>query len=123
MARWLDKSTFFPLALLVLLSPIPLASNRDWSWSLLAFLTAALVLTWLLATLLSRRRLFTGLHPLIPLLFLLALALGLAAGTTLDAGCLETPGVGTGVLGTWYAVAGGHFGSARGQLHGPHAPA
>ena len=74
MARWLDKSTFFLLALLVLLSPIPLASNRDWSWSLLAFLTAALVLAWLLAALLSRRRLFTGLHPLIPLLFLLALA-------------------------------------------------
>ena len=74
MARWLDKSTFFLLALLVLLSPIPLASNRDWSWSLLAFLTAVLVLAWLLGALLSRRRLFNSLHPLIPLLFLLALA-------------------------------------------------
>jgi O-antigen ligase len=73
-ARWLDKSTFFLLALLVLLSPIPLASNRDWSWSLLAFITALMVLAWLLGAMLSRRRLFTGLHPLIPLLFLLALA-------------------------------------------------
>ena len=73
MPRWLDKSTFLLLTLLVLLSPIPLASNRDWSWSLLAFLAAALVLAWLLGAVLGRRRLFTGLHLLIPLLFLLAL--------------------------------------------------
>ena len=74
MAHWFDKTTFVLLSLLVLLSPIPLASNRDWSWSLLAFLAAVLVLAWLLGALLSRRRLFTGLHWLIPLLFLLALA-------------------------------------------------
>lgn len=74
MARWLDKTTFVLLALLVLLSPIPLASNRDWSWSLLAVLTATLVLAWLLGALITRRRLYTHLNLLIPTLFLLALA-------------------------------------------------
>jgi hypothetical protein len=74
MAKWFDKATFLLLSLLVLLSPIPLASNRDWSWSLLAFLAAVLVLAWLLGAAISRRRLFTGLHWLIPLLFLFALA-------------------------------------------------
>ncbi|MGD2130809.1 MAG: O-antigen ligase family protein, partial [Lysobacterales bacterium] len=73
MSRWYDKTAFVLLALLVLLSPIPLGSNRGWSWSLMALLSAGLSLVWLLARLLARRRLFAGLHFLIPLLFTAAL--------------------------------------------------
>lgn len=74
MLRGFDKVIFALLALLVLLSPIPLGANRDWSWTLCALLTAGLSLTWLAGTLAARRPLFTGLPPAIPLLFLLAVA-------------------------------------------------
>ena len=73
-ASRIDRAAFLALLLLVLLSPIPLGSNREWSWSLLALAAAALTLAWLAAALLRRRPVAGGLHPLIPLLFLLALA-------------------------------------------------
>lgn len=66
---------FHALLLLVSLAPLPLGSNRDWSWSLVAFCTAVLAILWVLARLLAARPLAARqLHPAIPLLFLLALA-------------------------------------------------
>jgi len=74
MMRHVDQVVFALLALLVLLSPIPLASNRDWSWTLCAFLAASITLAWLISAVFNRRPLFTRLHPMIPVLFLLAIA-------------------------------------------------
>jgi O-antigen ligase len=73
MMHHIDRFVFVLLALLVLLSPIPLASNRDWSWTLCSFLAGSLTLAWLIAALINRRLVFARLHPLIPLLFGLAI--------------------------------------------------
>jgi O-antigen ligase len=70
----LDSLLFFLLLLLVLLAPLPLASNREWSWTLIAFLTGLLTLAWVLITVIARRPVFNRLHPLIPILFLLTVA-------------------------------------------------
>lgn len=67
------------LLLLVLLAPLPLGSNREWSWSLAAVVAAALALLWVLSRLRpaapGNRSWGNGrLHPLISLLFALACA-------------------------------------------------
>ena len=62
------------LVLLVLLAPLPLGSNRDWSWSLAAALTGLVGIVWLLAGLARPLIVSPQLHPAIPVLFMLAVA-------------------------------------------------
>lgn len=45
-----ERLVFPPLLLLVLLSPLPLASVIDWAWALLAVLTGVLLAIWAAAT-------------------------------------------------------------------------
>lgn len=73
MRRQAQNVLFTALLMLVLLAPIPLGANRDWSWSLLAFAVGVLGLLWLPLGLLSPRRAVARLHPLIALLFLVPL--------------------------------------------------
>ena len=60
------------LVLLVLLAPLPLGSNREWSWSLAALATAGLGVLWSLVGLADPKAVNARLHPLIPLAFLAA---------------------------------------------------
>jgi len=48
------------LMLLVILAPLPLGSNREWSWTLCAFLVAVIALAWVLRSLASPRAIFSG---------------------------------------------------------------
>ncbi len=72
MTRILDKSLFFLLLLLVALSPLPLGSNREWSWSLCALLASLLTLLWAAGSFGHTGRASWRLHPAIPLLAALA---------------------------------------------------
>lgn len=45
-----ERLVFMPLLLLVLLSPLPLASVVDWAWALLAVFTGGLLAIWATAT-------------------------------------------------------------------------
>ena len=65
---------FALLVLLVLLSPLPLGSNREWSWSLAVLAAAALGVLWLIVGLADPKAVNARLHPLIPLLFAVAVA-------------------------------------------------
>ncbi len=73
MAR-IDSLLFGLLLLLCIWAAIPLGSNQPWSWTLVALVSSALLAIYLVLGLLARRPLFLGLHPTIPLLFLLAMA-------------------------------------------------
>jgi hypothetical protein len=57
------------LLLLVMLAPLPLGSNREWSWSLAAVVAALLTLAWLLSRLAPSARLNGHLPLAIPALF------------------------------------------------------
>ncbi|MCU0990752.1 MAG: O-antigen ligase family protein [Xanthomonadales bacterium] len=72
--RILDRLAYAGLLLLVLLAPLPLGSNREWSWSLAAVMSGALALLWALSRLRPVAPLRVRLHPLIPALFALACA-------------------------------------------------
>jgi len=43
---WSNQVIFLGLMLLIVLSPLPLGSNREWSWSLCALLSAVLGVLW-----------------------------------------------------------------------------
>ena len=45
----INRMLFVLLMLLVALSPLPLGSNREWSWSLCALIAAVLTLLWVIA--------------------------------------------------------------------------
>jgi O-antigen ligase len=60
------------LMLLVVLSPLPLGSNREWSWTLCALLAAGLTLLWALTRGWRSAEITRFVHPAIPLLFLVA---------------------------------------------------
>jgi len=47
----MNRLWFFLLMLLVVLSPLPLGSNREWSWSLCAVIAALLALAWAVSNL------------------------------------------------------------------------
>jgi hypothetical protein len=47
----MNRMLFGGLVLLMILAPLPLGSNREWSWSLCASIVAALTLVWVLANL------------------------------------------------------------------------
>ena len=56
------------LLLLVVLSPLPLGSNREWSWSLLSLLSGLLLLLALAGQLNRPQEFFRGVPRLAPLL-------------------------------------------------------
>ena len=60
------------LMLLVVLSPLPLGSNREWSWTLCALLAAGLTLLWALTRGWRRGEVTYFVHPALSLLFLVA---------------------------------------------------
>ena len=70
----INRVLFFLLLLLVVLSPLPLGSNREWSWALCSLWAGLLALAWVAANLGRRAQINTRLQPMIPLLFLLACA-------------------------------------------------
>ena len=67
--RLLDRICYAGLLLLVMLVPLPLGSNREWSWSLAALVAALLTLAWLLSRLAPSARLNGHLPLVIPALF------------------------------------------------------
>lgn len=56
---------------LVVLSPLPFGSNREWSWSLYAAASAAIGLLWVAISLRQISTISLSLHPLLVVLFLL----------------------------------------------------
>jgi O-antigen ligase len=69
-----ERISYAGLLLLVVLAPLPLGSNREWSWSLAAVLAGALALVWVLSRLRPAAPRNGRLHPVIPALFALAYA-------------------------------------------------
>ncbi len=68
----MNRILFFGLMVLVVLCPLPLGSNREWSWSLCALLSSLLGLAWAVANL-GHRGAFTRLpHPVLVMSFLFA---------------------------------------------------
>jgi O-antigen ligase len=74
MNKVLNAALFFLLMLLVVASPLPLGSNREWSWSLCAVVVALLSLAWVVANSGPKAQLTTRLPLWIPGLFALACA-------------------------------------------------
>lgn len=68
----IDRILFFGLMLLVVISPLPLGSNREWSWSLCALIAGVLALIWTVTNMKRTAQLNHRLNPVIPLLFFLA---------------------------------------------------
>jgi O-antigen ligase len=62
------------LMLLVVLSPLPLGSNREWSWTLCAVLASLFTLLWAVSRGWRSQEMGYFVHPAIPLLFLGACA-------------------------------------------------
>jgi O-antigen ligase len=58
------------LMLLVVVSPLPLGSNREWSWSLCALIAGVLTLAWLVSRGWRKSESRRFVHPAIPLLFI-----------------------------------------------------
>lgn len=58
------------LLLLVILAPLPLGSNREWSWTLCAFLAAVITLAWVLKSAFQPLQTSASLKPQIIILFL-----------------------------------------------------
>ena len=59
------------LLLLVILAPLPLGSNREWSWTLCAFIVAVITLVWGLQSLFRSQQTAASLRPPVIVLFLL----------------------------------------------------
>lgn len=60
---------FYFLMLFVILTPLPLGSNREWSWTLCALLASALSLAWVALSLLRPREISLSLNSIIMALF------------------------------------------------------
>jgi O-antigen ligase len=71
MTRLFDLLTFIGLLALLVLAPLPLGSNREWSWSLAALAAAGLTLAWAVSRIRVKAPVRLYLHWSIPLLFLL----------------------------------------------------
>jgi O-antigen ligase len=69
----LTRVVFILLLLLVGLAPLPLGSNREWSWTLCALLVAVLGLLWAGGSLFRRGRVSRPM-PIVPVLLFLAVA-------------------------------------------------
>ncbi|GAG91652.1 unnamed protein product, partial [marine sediment metagenome] len=68
----LNRLLFIGLMLLVLLSPLPLGSNREWSWSLCALIAAILAVLWSVVNVRKASQINSRLHPGILVLFAVA---------------------------------------------------
>ncbi len=64
------------LLLLVILAPLPLGSNREWSWTLCAFMVAVITLGWVIQSLIYPRQVSVSLKPVVVMLFLAVCAWG-----------------------------------------------
>ena len=58
------------LLLLVILAPLPLGSNREWSWTLCAFIVAVITLAWAVQSLFRPQQASASLRPPVIVLFL-----------------------------------------------------
>lgn len=58
------------LLLLVVLAPLPFGSNREWSWSLCAFIAAVITIAWVLQALIRPRQVSQSVPPVVIVLFL-----------------------------------------------------
>ena len=58
------------LLLLVILAPLPLGSNREWSWTLCAVIVAFIALAWVLQSLFKPQQTSVSLRPPVIILFL-----------------------------------------------------
>jgi len=58
------------LLLLVVLAPLPLGSNREWAWTLCAFIAAVITLGWALQALVRPQQVSMSLKPPVIILFL-----------------------------------------------------
>jgi hypothetical protein len=74
MSKVLNSAVFLLLVLLVVLSPLPIGSNREWSWSLCALIAGLLGLIWAVTNAGQPAKINTRLAPIIPVLFALACA-------------------------------------------------
>jgi len=68
----MNRSLVLLLMLLVVLSPLPLGSNREWSWTLCALLAAGLTLLWALTRGWRGGEITRFVHPAISASFLIA---------------------------------------------------
>ncbi len=59
------------LLVLLVLAPLPLGSNREWSWTLLSFLVAVITLVWVLRSFFRPQRVSTVLKLPVIVLFLI----------------------------------------------------
>ena len=59
------------LLLLVILAPLPLGSNREWSWTLCAFIIAIITLGWVLQSVFRPQHVSTSLRSPVVILFLM----------------------------------------------------
>ncbi len=66
----LTQALFYLLLALVILAPLPLGSNREWSWTLCAFVVSALTLGWLALALFQPHNIDISLNPAISAMFL-----------------------------------------------------
>ncbi len=62
------------LLLLVILAPLPLGSNREWSWTLCAFTVGLITLGWVLQSILRPQQVSSSLKPPVIVLFLVVCA-------------------------------------------------
>jgi len=69
----MNRALFIGLILLVSLAPLPLGSNREWSWSLCALIVAVLTVAWVATNAGKRGEVNRLPHAVIPGLFILAI--------------------------------------------------
>jgi len=62
---------FYLFLLVVMLAPLPLGSNREWSWTLLAFLVSIIALTWAILSAFDSNKITKGPNPALVIGFLL----------------------------------------------------
>ncbi len=70
MNKLATQALFYLLMLFVILTPLPLGSNREWSWTLVAVLASGIALLWVLAEGFSVRKVSLHLNPFLILMFL-----------------------------------------------------
>jgi O-antigen ligase len=71
LSRRINAVIFYALLCLVVLSPVPFGSNRNWSWSLCALIISILTLAWVINALWNKRTISLSLPALIFALFLI----------------------------------------------------
>ena len=70
----INSVLFYLLMLLVVISPLPLGSNREWSCSLCALFAGGLGLVWVVGNLGSAQKVESRMNPLLQVLFTIAVS-------------------------------------------------